>query len=287
MIQLIDRWKSDEEGTTMTEFIITVPMFIVAFVGVMQLGLFTEKSVKTWARAHANTFQLAIPSSRIRMSPMAQPSVAAGISATTMTLGKPINQPGLQRGITMGLDGATYAAMGWKGHWGESNMRTKPVDMMVDMRYLDNGTTQDSSKVLGNSELAKNLVDEEVGDFSGSGSGALSAINGLLSGSGLRPAMAAGMRYGAVGGFATDSLSVAGRTMSFRASFTSLVPPYPHTGFVDAQGLPTALTRITMEDTDQYKEILGIKWSQPYPGGSLSVDEGGEQTTVGFPGRTR
>lgn len=265
----------------MTEFIITVPMFIVAFVGLTQLGLFTEKSVKTWARAHRNTFQVAIPSSQIRWSPMAQPTAAAVISAATMGLGTPIHQSGVQEGLVLASETTTYASLGLNGHWGESSMRTAPVDFATDMHYIEGMRTQNSSDIIGNSTLSKDLFDESVGDFNGSGGGALGALNSLLSGSGLRPAMAAGMRYGAVGAYADDSMSVAGRSMNFRASFTCLVPPFPLTGF-EAASVPTGVVRLTMENTGQYEEILGIAWSQPYPGGSLSVP-----TFAELPGGTR
>lgn len=270
-MRLLSKFHKSEDGTTISEFVLTLPIFIVAFVGTLQLGLFNEKSVKTWAKAHRNTFNLAIPVSKSRFSVHMQPTVGAALAGAGLAFGnKPIHQTGIQRGIVLAAEGSTYIAMGTKGHWGESSTRTMPVDAVVKMRFVEGYRTSDSSKVIGNSKLVKDLVDESVGNFSGSGGGALGAINGLLSGSGVRPAMAAGQRYGAVVGFATDSLSVGGRSMNMRAHFNTLVPPYPLKGF-EAAAVPTGVVRITMENQRPYKEILGIKWSQPYPGGSLSV----------------
>ncbi|MEZ4460813.1 MAG: pilus assembly protein [bacterium] len=272
MKKLISRFWRDESGTTISEFVITLPIFIMCFVGTLQLGMFNEKSVKTWARAHKNTFEQAIPVSKNRFSVMhMQPTVGAGLSAAGLAFGnKPIHQSGVQRGLILAAEGTTYLQMGLKGHWGESATRTWPVDQIVNMRYVEGYRSSNSSTIIGNSKLAKDLLDESVGNFSGSGGGALGAINALLSGSGVRPAMAAGQRYGAVFGFATDNMNVAGYPMSFRAHFNTLVPPFPLKGF-EAAAVPTGVVRITMEGTSQYKEILGIKWSQPYPGGSRSV----------------
>ncbi len=271
------RLLEDESGTTITEFVITLPIFIMCFVGTLQLGLFNEKSVKTWARAHRNTFELAIPSSKIRWSPYMQPTVGAGLSAAGMLFGKkPIHQTSVQRTLVMAAEGTTYLGMGLKGHWGESSARTAPIDAVVKMRYIEGYRSSNSSTIIGGSKLTKDLVDESIGSFSGSGSGALGVLNGLLSGSGVRPAMAAGQRYGAVVGFATDNMDVGGYHMPMRAHFNTLVPPYPLKGF-EAAAVPTGVVRLTMEGQKPYKEILGIKWSQPYPGGSSSVP------TIPFP----
>lgn len=276
-MKLLSRFHQNEKGTTITEFILTLPIFIVAFVGTLQLGMFNEKSVKTWAKAHRNTFDQAIPVSQTRFSPYMQPTVGAALAGAGLAFGnKPIHQSGIQRGLVLVAEGSTYLSMATKGHWGESSTRTLPIDAVVNMRYVEGYRTADSSKIIGNSRLVKDLVDESVGNFSGSGSGALGAINALLSGSGVRPAMAAGQRYGAVVGYATDSMSVGGRSMNMRAHFNTLVPPYPLKGF-EAAAVPTGVVRVTMENQRPYKEILGIKWSQPYPGGSLSVP------TIPFP----
>ncbi len=273
----ISRLLDDESGTTITEFVITLPIFIMCFVGTLQLGLFNEKSVKTWARAHRNTFELAIPSSKVRWSPFMQPTIGAGLSGAGLLFGnKPIHQTSVQRGLVMAAEGTTYLGMGLKGHWGESAARTWPVDQVVNMRYVEGYRSSDSATIIGQSKLAKDLVDEGVGNFSGSGSGALGAINALLSGSGVRPAMAAGQRYGAVVGFATDNMNVAAYSMPMRAHFNTLVPPFPLKG-PEAAGVPTGVARLTMEAQRPYKEILGIRWSQPYPGGRFDVP------TIPFP----
>jgi len=277
MNKLVKRILNDEGGATMAEFVLTLPIFITCFVGVVQLGLFSEKSVKTWARAHRNTFEQAVFVSKNRFSLVhMQPTAGAVYSGAGLAFGnKPINQSGVQRGIVLVAEGATYTGMGLRGHWGESSMRTAPVDAVVNMRWVEGRRTSNSSDIIGNSTLARDLLDESA-SFSGSGGGALGVINGLLSGSGIRPAMAAGQRYGAVVGFATDNMTVAGRTVSMRAHFNSLVPPFPLEG-AEARAVPIGVVRLTMENTNTYKEILGIRWSQPYPGGSRSVP------TIPFP----
>lgn len=255
----------------------TLPMFIFCFVGIVQLGLFSEKSIKVWANAHRETFDPAVSVSQTRFSLLhMQPTIGAATSAAGLFTGsKPLNQTAVQRGIVLAAETATYGGMALKGHWGESSMRTLPVDTLVDMRWVEGKRTTNSNTIIGGSVLARDLLDETA-SFSGSGGGALGAINALLSGSGARPAMAAGQRYGTVVGQASDSMTVAYRTVDMSAHFNTLVPPFPLEGF-EAGAVPVGVVRLTMENHRPYKEILGIRWSQPYPGGSISVP------TIPFP----
>ncbi len=276
-MSLLKRFYQHEEGATMTEFVMTLPMFIFCFVGIVQLGLFSERSIKVWANAHRETFDPAVSVSQTRFSLVhMQPAVGAAYSGVGLLTGsKPLNQTGVQRGIVLAAETATYGGMALKGHWGESSMRTLPVDALVDMRWVEGKRTTNSNTIIGSSALARDLLDE-TSSFSGSGGGALGAINALLSGSGARPAMAAGQRYGAVVGRATDSMTVAHRSVNMSAHFNTLVPPFPLEGF-EAGAVPLGVVRLTMESHSPYKEILGIRWSQPYPGGSISVP------TIPFP----
>lgn len=276
MKRLTKLFNSNERGTTMTEFVMTLPMFILAFIGVIQLGHVSEISVRTWAKAHRNTFEVALLPSKVRWSPHMQPAVGGGIGAATLGLGSPNSTTGVQTAFYTASELSTYGLMAWKGHWGESQSRTFLLDTVVDFRYVDSHVTMDSSDIIGDSEFAKALVDEEAGNFSGSGGGALGAVNALISGTGVRPAIAAGMRYGAVGAWSDDTISVLGRDVSTRASFNTLVPPFPLKDF-EAAAVPTGIVRITMESYDPYAEVLGIAWDQPYPGGS------GNAPGLGFP----
>lgn len=269
-------WKQlydDERGTTMTEFIMTVPIFIVCFVGIVQLGLFNEKSVKTWARAHRNTFELVTRVSNPLASPYAQPTAGAALSAGTLALGgQPINAAPAGYPYAMLSETGTWIEMARRGHWGESNARTLPADAMLRLTYVDGNVTANPNRIMGNSRrFTKDLVDENVGNFSSGGGGsALGVLNGVISGSGIRPALGAGMRYGAVGAYADDNLTIMGRSISTRAHFNCLVPPRPLTG-AEAEWVPTAITRLTMESYREYTGVLGISGRQRYPGGSLST----------------
>ncbi|QED27059.1 pilus assembly protein [Microvenator marinus] len=274
MIHFLSRFHGDQKGATLAEFVLTLPIFIMCFVGIVQLGLWSEKSVKVWAKAHRITFAQAtlVNQSRFSLQHM-QPQAAGAVSLGQLAFGnKPLNQSGIQRGLILAAEGTTYGDMALRGHWGESSTRTLPVDLVVQMKPpLEGMRTRNSADILGGSALSRDLLNDTA-NFSGSAGGALGVINQFLSGSGTRAALAAGQRYGTVIGWSSDSMTVAGRTVSMRAHFNSLVPPFPLTG-TEAQFLPMAITRVTMENHRAYSQILGINWSQPYPGGSISVQE--------------
>lgn len=236
-----------EDGAVMAEFVLTLPIFIMCFVGIVQLGLFSERSIKVWANAHRNTFAQATVINQVRFSgPFLSPVGGALMAGAGLaTGGKPFNQSGIQRGIVLAAETTTYADMGFRGHWGESSTRTAPFDLVVNMHPdIEGKRTGNSTEIIGESRLTADLVNDRV-NFSGSAGGALGALNALLSGTGSRPAIAAGQRYGTVTGWSTDSVTVARRTVSMRAHFNTLVPPFPLAG-AEAQFLPTAVVRITM-----------------------------------------
>lgn len=263
MMRLYRNFLSDEEGTTMTEFVMTIPMFIVSFVAVIQLGSMNELSVKTWSTAHARTFRAAIPSSHMRFSPFAVPAVGAAAGFGTLAQAPPQSTTGIQRAFYIGSDTATYGGMALRGHWGESYWRTRPADLIVDFQFIEDNASMNPQDIIGGSEYTRDLVDEQVGNYSGSGGGALAALNSFVSASGLRPAIAAGMRYGAVAGWANKDRTVLGLTVDTGAGFTTLVPPYPLRD-AEAEFLPTGVTRLTMESYDPYAEILGVELMPNY-----------------------
>lgn len=272
MTKIFKRFQSNENGAIMAEFVLTLPIFIMCFVGIVQLGLFSEKSVKVWAKAHRATFAQAVAVNQVQWGgPFLSPVIGGGAAlGGVFGTGKPVNQSSTQRMLVVGAESATYGGMMWSGHWGESSMRTAPFDMVVKMHpTIEGKRTANPKDILGGSKLTEELVADKV-SFSGTAGGALGVINAFLSGTGSRPAIAAGQRYGTVVGWDNDSMTVAKRNIKFRAHFNTLVPPFPLTG-TQAEFLPMAVVRVTMENQGAYKEILGIRGSQPYPGGSISV----------------
>jgi hypothetical protein len=296
------RLHRDEAGTSLTEFVIMLPVFLLIFNGVMILGEFTRKGTEAPIRAYKDTFANVLPFqqdqwfSGVHMHP-ASGAFDAGISQLAGD-SKVHNVSGAVAGVANIAEGAAYTRLGTGGHMGESYARANIVTLMPGTKLqgcdgigpdwptacesLNNSSgpgalsgsfslspkngklTGDLKDLTGRSEYAYALFNDSisVSSFSGSGGGVLGMLNRFITGSGIRPALAANIRYGTVSGYAGEPFSFAGITMDMSAHYNVLVPPTPKGEFLDG-ATATAVARVTMAGHAHYDNLLGIDWSQP------------------------
>ena len=271
MFDIFRRLADDERGTTLTEFVMTLPIFVMIFIGILQLGTVTAHSVVVDARAYKETWDLAIPVSKEKVS-LAHMTPASGGGLAVKAISYEHTRSSLQQGAVQAAELMTYQGLAKDGTLGESYNRALPAEKVLNIGNLD-GNLQSSLSpdLIGNSKYAKDLLNESV-DFAASGSGALSQLNGFVTGAGIRPAIAAGMRYGAVVGEASDSTSWLNFPVNYRAHFNTLVAPYPM-GTAEDELTTTAVTRLTMEAQNPYAEVLGIAFEQPLSSESINVPD--------------
>lgn len=265
------RLHRDQKGTTMTEFVITLPIFITIFIGILKIGLVNAHSVNVDAKAYRRMFNKAIGVQKSRFSLMhIQPTLAAAGAGAQLAMHPPHTQTGIQKIAVTADEALTYGMMGFKGTYGESWARVRPVDPIFNMVGIEGRVVKKpDTTVIGGSKYTKDLFNESI-NFSMSGSGALAVLNAVLSGTGTRPALAAGIRYGTVTGAASDSTNYLKWSVSYGANFDTLVAPYPMGTNTD-ELITTAIARLTMESYNPYSQILGIKFSQPLSSKSISV----------------
>jgi hypothetical protein len=292
----------NESGATLTEFIIMLPIFILVFNGVMILGQFTRKGIETPIRAYQDTFEKVLPFQTDFGQWTHMQTAAAAASAGSQLAGdaKVHNLSGAVEATANVSEGAAYTGLGLRGHMGESYARTNSVAALpgttlkgcdgigpafpsdcIDLNdsnglgamSTSNGKlTSDLSDLTGGSDYADQLFNDgtNVPDFSGGGSGILSMVNSVISAAGIRPVLAANIRYGTVYGEFKEPYSFAGLSMDMQAQFSTLVPPTPKGATMDA-AVATAITRTTMESHDHYTDLLGIANDQPLSSESFSV----------------
>jgi hypothetical protein len=296
------RFQHDDSGATLTEFIILLPFFILCFQGVYTLGHLSEKNTHAPIKAYKQTFNkaLAYQNSYYEVGTSWQTTAAAIDSGAQLaTTSTPHNDSGVVEAVSGVWDGATQIGLGAEGTMGESFVRSWAVGQVADLNAFyeydrsgwlssddfeviqldkpgsDRLLTRDITDIVGESELARQLLDDgtSVSNFSNiSGGGAFGALMSVLSGTGLRPAIAAGNRYGTVSAKVTEVHPFPGGSIDSEAWFVTSIPPGT-TGQPRVDALrATAMTRGTMHGLGPYKDLLGIKYSQPLDRESISVD---------------
>jgi hypothetical protein len=304
----------DQRGSTLTEFVIVLPIFVLIFNGVMILGEFTRKGSEAPIRAYKETFDQALVFQKDFFTAdwNLQPSLAAVDAADqlagTAVLGSgtsPAHNTSTAVEITSNVtEGAAYAGMGFRGTMGESYARAETIAVVpgtklygregagpawpsdsirLDGTGEEDRLTSDLKDLVGESKYAFAMLNDGVSpsSFSSSGGSAFSTLNSLITAAGIRPAFGAGLRYGTVSARHKEDFSFAGRTISIDAHFSTLVPP----GTTGDSSCPvfgqgprcdaaraTTVSRLTMEGHEQYKDLMGIQFSNPLDSVNENVD---------------
>lgn len=269
----------DERGTTLTEFVMTLPIFITVFIAIGQLGTAGRSSTEAWGTAYRLLWYEAIP-----VSQQTDLAVNAGDStqihvhptpAGAHALLKVNQQPPVNDYTMLGprvrlQETQTYGAMASQGTFGESNARTAPSAAQFDFAGTASHRTGNASGIIGNSAFAHDMVNDAPsrGNFQlGMGDG---PDGSLGHGLGLRAVLGAGNRYGTAVSLIEEDFSIMGWQVPMKVYFNTLVAPSP----VQGDGASTAISRLSLGAHEPYGELLGIASEQPLPGpGAPSVPE--------------
>ncbi len=243
----------------MTEFVICLPIFVLVFMGVVQLGLSSADSVQVFAKAHRDTMEQAIDVSRTPVTPHVNP-VSSGQSASRQMalVDRPPGQTERHRQRVEGIESYSYQSMSSKGTLGESGARISTASRAANVGPLDPFVSRTPVQVIGSSRYAAIMVDE-----TGAPPFPVNNLNAALPNlSGPRTSIAAGNRFGTVYGESTGSRSVAGVEFEYRAVFSSLVPPFPMGPI--SEPVSTQISEASLYQVGPYRNLLGIYMDQPY-----------------------
>lgn len=209
-------WR-DERGSAMTEFIITLPIVVITFAGLLGLGRLGHHTSRVKIEASKQMWTKAYDDSSGEITPRAVSPVVDIASTPTLLA----------------------------GHWGESYSRVKlasAVPMLAD--GVDPVMTSDP--IVGESMYARTLVDDSLAppgqnvNMSNNGSWSVGlppfisaggniggALSYAISASGVLPNQAAGIKYGFVEGKVENEEvpGFLGQTVSMSTSYRTLVPP--------------------------------------------------------------
>ncbi len=247
------RWLSDfhadAAGTTLTELLITLPAFIAVFAGITSLGKLQRQAIVSEEKAYKKTFNKALDvqgldvgqgltgllqgsTGAVHMSP----ATAAADAIVQVETYQP-RQKGLFRGAIKLAEHTTYSfdGLALSGHLGESYSRVRPLRLMgVGFLGVNDAITPNPEDLFGQSYLARDLLyDGPNANFDEAGfslDSPLQALYGLVNGAitmtGARGALAANLRYGTVTGVQTDNVNIGPFNVDYRMHYTVSVPTY-------------------------------------------------------------
>ncbi len=267
------RWRQlgkDERGTSMTEFAITLPIFMAMMSFVYYIGAAGHVITEEQGQAQRMVWEEVIPHTEPQQVPVdySDPDQPHVHPASAADVDHEFMQEYVLRQRREGLKAEmreheedTYDAMASGGHWGESFRRTRPVDGQATMAYDADQMTTQPTDVVGGSGYARTLVDDTssaqpLQTGVAGGPSALQPAASAGAGSGLAPVLGGGMRYGVAHGVREGDVELP-RDWGFsvRLYYSSLVPPTP----VRNESRVVGITRTQMENYEPYQKLLGIQ----------------------------
>lgn len=261
----------DQRGTSLTEFAITLPIFVAVMAFVYYMGAAGHVVTDEVNRAHRDLWDDALHHTTAGHDPVGyndpgQPHAHPASGADED------RQFFAEQQLRQRIDGLntdvrseevqTYQALSAGGHWGESHRRTRAPHGQLEFANNADQMTNSPTAVLGGSNYARDLVDDSGGTFElgAGGGGPLGPAASFGLGESVIPAVGAGIRYGVTHSVREGEVTFPhGWTIPVRFHFDALVPPTP----VANQKTPTAITRLKLESYQPYSELLGIAMEQP------------------------
>lgn len=252
----------DERGTSLTEFVIALPVFVLIMSFIYYLGIAGNGLIDEWNTAQRDlwtevqTIQRAPQDPTISMTSQQKyrdPAQAAAAAQTELNDYGVRNSREEVQGAVASTEQRTLQGLRSSGHWGESAQRTRPPNSTMNLfiRYPSNSPTGTSSNVIGGSGYAAALVND------GSGAGAIDYSGDRA----LVPVLGAGVRYGVVQVIRENAYAFSRYwEMPIQAEFNVLVPPAPPE---NAAAVASDIARSQLNSYNPYGELLGINNPQP------------------------
>ncbi|TXD35672.1 pilus assembly protein [Lujinxingia vulgaris] len=271
MIRRINALLRDERGTSMTEFVMTIPIFITLFIGIMNLGrparaqsyVTRDAATEMWRQVYQ------AEDDDLRMSARYE---WAGLGSHDSWL----------RTLEAGYLGAT-------GHWGHSRLYAQPMMFGLTGRTIPNRgdygrmarkITSNPTEIVGNAHVATMMVNDtlhfdalatsmggrpdSLGDIIGAVAGTALSISGAAAGFG------AGIRYGQVDAGHTATVTfTTGHTRTLTRKYNALVSPTPD-GPLSPEQRAFLVGRTSAEIREPYRNLLDF-WRSTLPNERYSV----------------
>lgn len=288
-LERVRRLGRDEGGTTLTEFVIILPVFILIFAAMLRLSRIHHSSVEVQITATRQMWNEAL---QVERSDSVNSSFASSSEAVNDALDK-LDERDEPTPVD-GLVTQRWNALENQGHFGESWTMVSPLisagytssDLDLDeyskvhspnnARFDEDPSNQlDPTNTLNDvviTKVARNLFND-AGSADDMPSAVVStdvpqfnqASTGIHSFTGTRMANGAGVRYGIALGKEEQTLSLIGfaSPLELKAGFDTLVAPHAHST-TDEQMRTVGMTRLTMQDENLYQTLPGLQTEETF-----------------------
>ncbi len=277
MRRLFRRWVSmadDERGTSLTEFTITMPIFIMVMVFVYYMGaaghVLTQETAQAqrllWNEVMDYTYPV---EDSVGISDPDNPHTHP-VSAEEVDR-EFLNEVDLQQrraGLAHEVEAhdiEVYGGVERGGHWGSSFQRTRPAHETIRMGRDADQMTDNPRDVVGESRYAQRLVDD-TNDISTGPRTVQMGVGGVLSSGipreGTTPVLGAGMRYGVANMTREGTIQFGERwSMPVRVHYDVMVPPTP---MIHNERETSEVARNLLDEQSAYGDLLGIQNADTY-----------------------
>ena len=272
---MIQRWRQfrlNEAGTSLTEFVVCLPILLMVTSFVYHMGmaghLLTQEAAKAqqelWYEAVEHTHDRDIEDRLVSWeSPTPHESHSEGARQDREFLEE--EAIGQRREALAdelrGREVEAHQGLESDASWGEAVARTRAANDQIAFRGSREAMSSDPTDVVGGSGYARALVDERSGGLGTvGGAGALQPAAARV-GSEPRAVAGAGQRYGVIHSLRESETTLPGGfTLPIRAQWDVLVPPKPVRSSRDV----AAITRMELEESPPYRDLLGIQEEQSF-----------------------
>ncbi len=252
------RLHSDRSGTAMTEFAITLPVYVIFMVGIISMFEIHQGVIMSEQRAAAEMWDEALDVQHRTYIPSweALPATAAIDAGAWYLEAEDATSPAaIIDTVTsaMGMYADSGAKVGFAHGLGATNL---------DMNCPDSPQTSIGGIVDSQSHTARLMNDQMNFNNMGGSSGPVAIASAVLDGSGSRPMLGAGIRYGIVGGidksqFGSDhSLYNRAYSAETLTAYNASAPTRPMERLFQL-----ALVRLEMGTSSAYDDMVAFGWS--------------------------
>lgn len=259
-LQKLRAFHSAQSGTALTEFVITIPVYLIFFSGIITLYQIQEIRLFSQQSTSAELWKNAI---KVQTKPVKNETsendseftdwrmVPGPAAAETAKYYAATNE---SLSVTGLLDTGT-AAMGM---YFDSGVKTEAINLipLLNANVSPDPQTDLASEIMHEGSHAYNLMnDQMLSNMNSGGGGILGIVSMALNATGARPGIAAGIRYGIVGAYDKTNYGVAPfDNTKLKTRYAVSAPTKPSERWV-----ALALSRIEMSvGHDGYDELLAF-----------------------------
>lgn len=258
---LVGRLTGDERGTALTEFTICLPVFVMLFIIITELGQLEAEGVSVMVRANKDMWSNAIPVQKELIDIVHQSPQLAAVQGGAQTISNISDYPVAD--ITLG---GSYAGLAIGGTNGE-----KAIPTLVGGIASAGITPIFASEPITNSFARDQYYDTWPNPLPTTGAPALALWNAVIAVPPTpflvpRQAIAAGNRYGQEQGQSSTSHATVWGTKNLSADYRVQVAPRPVEALGFKDWIPVGYSRLGAEEYQCFREVLGINWTQPFIG---------------------